>query len=71
MFTYRHWTFHHLNVRLIKQDLLGSCAEGFDFSLLNVLTPFKLFNPRVDIEGSTSTLVLRSHYFLLYIYSLA
>ena len=59
-FTYRHWTVYHLHIRFIKQDLLGTCAEGFDLSLLNMLTPLELLNPGINVECST-TFALR-HY---------
>ena len=54
VFTYCDWAFHHLDIRFIKQDLLGSSTESFDFCLLDVLTPLQLHDPSVDVECSTS-----------------
>ena len=51
--TYRHWTVYHLHIRFIKQNLLGTGAQGFDLSLLDVLTPLELLNPGIYVECST------------------
>jgi hypothetical protein len=38
-----------LNVGFLDQNFLGSVAESFDISLLDVVAPLELLNPLVEI----------------------
>ncbi len=49
--TYSHWALDVLHVALLNQDFLCAVAQTLDVSVFDVVTFFKMLDPRVEIVG--------------------